>query len=115
MDTGTAHHDEPMLRQKAREAIRGGRLPMRLPDRIYGGPGCGTACAICSVIITREDMGLEIEFDRHEIPPGVDCYHIHPRCMSAWEIESRHLDESQCPAASGPDDEMPRRQAEKLG
>jgi hypothetical protein len=89
MDTGTAHHDEPKLRQKAREALHGGRLPQRPPDRIYGGPGSGVACAICGVVITRDDMGLEIEFDRPETPSGVDCYHLHPRCLGAWEVEVR--------------------------
>jgi hypothetical protein len=120
METGTAHHDESALRQKAREAFDGGRLPRRRPDRMYGGPGSGVACAVCGVIITRDDMGLEIEFDRHGTPPGVDCYHVHPRCLAAWEVEVRRLDEGQRVngmAALSPDDETPhvRRRAEKHG
>lgn len=32
-------------------------------------------------------MQTEIEFNRHGIPPGIDRYHLHPRCYAAWEAE----------------------------
>ena len=33
--------DEQILREKAREAVRSGKLPARRPDRTWGGPGLG--------------------------------------------------------------------------
>jgi hypothetical protein len=101
MDNGTAHHDDASLRQKAREAIRSGRLPSRTPARTYGGPGNGMACAVCGAIITRDDLGLEIEFDRGGTPPALDCYHVHPRCLAAWEIEGRRCDAGRSAPAPG--------------
>jgi hypothetical protein len=41
--------DELILREKAREAIRSGKLPGRRPDRTWAGPGLGVACAICAL------------------------------------------------------------------
>ena len=52
--------DEPRLREQAREAIKGGRLPRQAPDRTWGGPG---------------------------VNPGLDKFHVHIRCFAAWEFE----------------------------
>jgi hypothetical protein len=30
---------------------------------------------------------MEIEFNRHGATPGIDRYHLHPRCYAAWESE----------------------------
>jgi hypothetical protein len=35
----------------------------------------------------REDLELEIEFNRHGVTPGLDRYHLHVRCYAAWEFE----------------------------
>ena len=56
--------EEVILREKAREAIRSGKLPTRKPDRTFGGPGMGKSCAVCGDTIPPEQMEFEIEFHR---------------------------------------------------
>jgi len=79
--------DEPVLRQKAREAIQQGRLPARRPDRTWGGPGIGALCSVCELPVTKEQLEFEIQFARNGIAPGLDKFHIHIRCFAAWEFE----------------------------
>ena len=79
--------DEPLLREKAREAIRAGKLPSRVPDRTLGGPGLGEPCTICSEPIKRDQMEFEIDFAHDGATPGVDRLHVHVRCFAAWELE----------------------------
>jgi hypothetical protein len=52
-------HDEKILRDKARAAVRDGKLPGRHPDRTWGGPGVGAECAICGLPVTKDDMEFE--------------------------------------------------------
>src|SRR5207245_2026594 len=54
--------DECILREKALEAIIGGKLPTRKPDRTLGGLGSGKTCAVCSELLTPTQMELEIEW-----------------------------------------------------
>ncbi len=84
-------NDECILREKAQEAIRSGKLPTGRPDRTFGGPGSGIACAVCGERVMREQVELEIEFNRHGTTPGLDTYHLHPLCFAAWEFESHNL------------------------
>jgi hypothetical protein len=79
--------DNAARRAKAREAILSGRLPRTRPDRRFGGFGIGATCAVCGDLIGREEMQTEIEFNRHGVPPGIDRYHLHPRCYIAWDAE----------------------------
>ena len=81
--------ENAMLRERAREAILSGRLPRASPDRRFGGFGFEATCAVCGERIGREQMQTEIEFNRHGLPPGIDRYHLHPRCYTAWETERR--------------------------
>ena len=82
--------DECILRETALEAIIGGTLPTRKPDRTLGGLGSGKTCAVCGDLLTPTQMALEIEFNRHG-SPGLDTYHLHPRCFAAWELESHNM------------------------
>jgi hypothetical protein len=81
--------DDLDLRRLAREAVLEGRLPERVPDRMWGGPGDGRPCAICGAVLTRGDIGLEVEFGsaEAELPPS--SYNVHVRCFGAWESEWR--------------------------
>jgi hypothetical protein len=54
--------DEPILRAKAREVIRTGKLPNRRPDRTWGGPGVGASCTICGEPVTKDQLEFEIQF-----------------------------------------------------
>ena len=89
--------DECILREKALEAIIGGKLPIRKPDRTLGGLGSGKTCALCSELLTPTQMELEIEFNRHG-SPGLDTYHLHPRCFTVWDLV-RHTLHARAPSA----------------
>jgi len=79
--------DEPILRAKAREAVRTGKLPSRRPDRTWGGPGVGAACTVCGEPVKKDQLEFEIEFAHDGSNPGLDKFHIHVRCFAAWEFE----------------------------
>jgi len=83
--------DEAALAAKVRDAIRAGRLPARGANRTCGGPGNGAICAVCGEPVTRSQMELEIEFNRHGTAPapGLDRYHLHTKCFAAWEASVR--------------------------
>lgn len=79
--------DEDRLREQAKEAIRSGRLPTRLQDRMWGGPGLGARCPVCELTVTKDQLEMQIEFGRNGSDPGIDTYHLHVRCFAAWEFE----------------------------
>jgi hypothetical protein len=80
--------DEPLLRDKAREAIGAGRLPSRRPDGTLGGPGFGGECALCGELLRRNEMELAAEFNSRDGTPGLrNSYHFHPLCYLVWEFE----------------------------
>ena len=81
--------DESGLREKARAAVRNGKIPSRTPDRTWGGPGVGAMCAICDLPVERTEMEFEIQFARDGDNPGLDKFHVHIRCFAAWEFERR--------------------------
>jgi hypothetical protein len=81
--------DENILREKARAAIRDGKLPSRAPDRSWGGPGVGATCAVCGLPVTKDEKEFEIEFAHDGTNPGLDKFHVHIRCFAAWEFERR--------------------------
>ena len=61
--------DETVLRTKAREAIRTGRMPSRRPDRTWGGPGVGLVCTVCGEAVTKDQLEMQVEFSSSP-PPG---------------------------------------------
>jgi hypothetical protein len=76
-----------LLRAKAREAIRSGKLPSRHSDRMFGTPGSGRSCVVCGKPLTRDEMEVELWFTRHDYgAPEVDQYHLHHQCYTAWEF-----------------------------
>ena len=79
--------DETVLRAKAREVIRTGKLPSRRPDRTWGGPGVGAPCEVCGEAVTKDHLEFEVQFARDGDNPGLDKFHIHVRCFAAWEFE----------------------------
>jgi hypothetical protein len=88
--------DEPAFREKARDVIRRGRLPLRKPDQMFGGPGSGAVCPVCGELAARNPPEFEIEFRGHGT---VDTFHLHPRCFAAWEFERTKL-------GRGPDERL---------
>jgi|RhiMetdeSRZDD1v2_1073273.scaffolds.fasta_scaffold284714_4 hypothetical protein len=80
---------ECSVREKARDAIRSGKLPTHPHGRTLAGPGGGTACAVCGEPIKQNQVEYEIEFRLHG---GLANYHFHLRCFAAWEMECRHIE-----------------------
>jgi hypothetical protein len=76
--------DESALRDKARHAVRDGKLPSRAPDRVWGGPGVGAPCSVCQQAVTKDEMEFEVQFARDN---DLDKFHLHRRCFAAWEFE----------------------------
>ncbi|MGH7345536.1 MAG: hypothetical protein ACREK4_11535 [Candidatus Rokuibacteriota bacterium] len=79
--------EESGLRKMAREAMRAGTLPIRRPDRTWGGPGIGVPCRVCREAITKNQLEFELQFSHAGAVPGLDRYHVHIRCFAAWEFE----------------------------
>jgi hypothetical protein len=76
------------LRRKAREAIRGGVLPKRSPDRIWGGAGSAARCRICGLSIAGDQTELELEFVAEDRSKSA-YYIVHLRCFSVFEMERK--------------------------
>jgi hypothetical protein len=79
------------LRARARELIRSGKVPSRLPSRRWGGRGTGDPCTLCGKPVEPSEVGFEIDF-------GADgdggCSHdFHDHCLAAVEHELRALGE----------------------
>jgi hypothetical protein len=83
--------DEAILREKARDIVRQGKLPARTPDRTWGGPGVGAECTICGEPVGKKEMEFEIQFARDGDNPGLDKFHVHIRCFAAWEFERQKV------------------------
>jgi hypothetical protein len=85
--------DESLLRDKARECVEQRKLPNRKPDRMWGGKGLGdSSCVVCNLIVSRDEVELEIEFDVIGRTPRVVMHHIHVCCFSAWELVRTKVD-----------------------
>jgi len=81
--------DEKILRAKAREVVRAGKLPSRRPDRTWAGPGIDNSCTICEARIKQDQVEFEIQFAHDGAAPRVERFHVHLRCFAAWEFERR--------------------------
>src|SRR5215213_10051956 len=81
-------NDENALREKARAAIDTGKLPAHVPFRTWAGKGSTGAhrCIICSALLSRDDVELELEFTGSQADPVGNPY-FHMRCFAAWESE----------------------------
>lgn len=108
--------DERSLREKARAAIRSGQLPSRRPDRTWGGVGNGCHCVICGVPVEQDEVEIELEYAGDDGCPGRDDFHVHVRCLAAWEHELEQVQPAPPASATGEPSEpqpepMPRRGA----
>jgi hypothetical protein len=85
--------DEKILREKARDAVRNGKLPSRRPDRTWGGPGVGAICVVCELPVAKDEMEFEIQFARDgRDDPGLDkVSHPHP-LLRRMGVERRGLE-----------------------
>src|SRR6201987_3441487 len=97
MESAASQANDEALREKAREAVRLGRVPGRRPDRVLGGVGRQRTCVVCNQMIPLSQMEIEAEFHRNGIASESICYWFHPRCFSAWEADRQAL---EAPAGS---------------
>lgn len=87
---GTATEHEAQRRMLAQEAVRHGRLPARSADQTWGGPGSGETCSMCSLAISAQDVGYELEFA--QCGQGSITRYLHIHCFSAWDYVCRNPD-----------------------
>lgn len=105
---------ESDLREKAREAIRAGKLPNVPPESMWGGRGDGSPCAICDQPIRPDEVEFELEFPggADDSPGQVDHArenghqppanpHVHIGCFTAWELERQQSAAMSGAAPSG--------------
>jgi hypothetical protein len=93
--------DVSLVHDKAREAVRVGRLPNRSPNRTWGGPSVDGDCVVCGEPLKRDTVSFEIEIGRNGGDAGVDRYRMHVRCFTAWDLERQVLEGAGAVVASG--------------
>jgi len=77
---------ERALREKARQRIQSGAMPLAEPNRTWGGPGAGLTCAVCDQPITRNQIEYEVQFVQEGVKiPQIA--HLHLSCFAAWDLE----------------------------
>ena len=76
---------------RQRRATRFGAAPFQHEPRTARSEGQETAQPAGSAgePVTRSQMELEIEFNRHGATPGLERYHLHTKCFAAWELERK--------------------------
>ena len=83
---------ESTLRVQARKLMQAGKLPNRLPDRMWGGPGVGTPCTVCGAPVKQDEAELEVEWSEGA---STSNHHLHARCLAALELEIRERELTQ--------------------
>ena len=81
-------NDDAVVRHAARQAIQARKLPDRLPERTWGGPGTGNRCTICESAVGAEELELELEF-RDDDGPVLRTYTVHARCWATRQLGQR--------------------------
>ena len=77
---------ESAIRDKIREKITSGLLPLLAPNRTWGGPGAGLRCVVCEQPISKDQIEFEVQFIQEgQSAPQVS--HFHLDCFAAWELE----------------------------
>jgi hypothetical protein len=84
--------DEAELATRARDFIRGGRLPAVRPSVHWDGPGSGRDCALCGKRIDHEQRESEMEV--LVAAASRDNYVLHAQCYLVWDLERRKIEAS---------------------
>ncbi|HEY3784148.1 MAG TPA: hypothetical protein VGL55_02580 [Steroidobacteraceae bacterium] len=74
--------DDAELRRQVRGLINAGQLGVTVRGGIFGGCGSDCPCAVCGVMIPRDELEYEIQY-----PAGAR--HFHVACYMAWFMECR--------------------------
>ena len=79
--------NEQRIRALARNILEAGLVPRRDPDGTWGGMGIDAPCAMCGERIRPDQVEYELQFRRDGAAPDMDLFHLHLRCLAAWEME----------------------------
>ena len=85
--------EEVVLREKARAAIKAGRMPTKLHQRLWGGSGTGGPCSVCDLPVSKDQPESEIEFTTNGVASSLVKFVLHVRCFAAWEFERTKIRE----------------------
>jgi hypothetical protein len=83
-------HDDGAPPRHPEDSSEIGAFLRRRPDRIWGGPGSGAACAACGERIDPEDAELELEFSGADAP--FEPVRVHTRCFHGLHAEPTRAD-----------------------
>ena len=89
---------ESTLRVQARSLIQAGKIPNRLPDRIWGGRGVGSPCTVCDAPVKRDEAELEVEWIEGASKIN---HNLHARCFAVLELEIRGRGATKLNLAAG--------------
>lgn len=78
---------------------RSGRLSVAalrsaVPERMWGGKGCGAPCDFCRVLVAAEEVEYEVEA---RLGGESLTLHFHPRCYDTW-LTSRGSESREPPS-----------------
>jgi hypothetical protein len=79
--------NDQRIRALARNILQAGLMPRRDPDGTWGGKGVDVPCAMCGERIRPDQVEYELQFTHDGATPDVDLFHLHLRCLAAWELE----------------------------
>lgn len=79
--------DEQDLRRMARAAMRAGILPSRRPERVWGGMGSGSTCAVCARSIDAIEPEFELDCEPQNGIQRDGVLRVHARCFVVWDEE----------------------------
>lgn len=74
--------DDALVRERVREFLVAGRLPVTDPVKLWAGPSMGKPCNVCGETI-RTATEYELDF-----VPTLTLL-LHPRCYAIWNEERR--------------------------
>jgi len=72
---------ETALRQRIRQLIENGRLPVIVPAQLNAGYGSGSICAACGEPITRSQVEYEVEDSASDTR-----LRFHVSCHLVWQL-----------------------------
>jgi hypothetical protein len=79
--------NEQRIRALARTVLQAGVMPRRDPDGTWGGKGIDVPCSMCGERIMPDQVEYELQFTHDGTTGDVDLFHLHLRCLAAWEME----------------------------
>ena len=74
--------EDALVRERVRELLAAGRLPIDDPVKLWAGPSMGKPCTVCGETI-RAATEYELDF-----APSLTLL-LHPRCYAIWNEERR--------------------------